>query len=147
MLGNHDTPPILDVAERWLQDGSGAARARYLADRLDPDPASRARTATAFGASPLALAQAHLADLFVSDARHVCIYFTDLYGAREPFNRAGIVHPDNWSQRLPADYAERYEARRAQGCALDLRAALVLALRARGAPGELISALARDVQR
>lgn len=141
MLGNHDTPPIMTVAERWLRDGSAQARAAYLAQRLEPSRSRRAAAARAFCASPSALAQAHLADLFASDARHVLVYFTDLFGEREPFNRAGAVHPDNWCFRLAPDFERVYAERRRSGAALDIAAAVALALRARGARPDLAKAL------
>lgn len=143
MLGNHDTLPLAVVAQRWFENGSAAARADYLARRLEPDPAARAATARRFDASPAALAQAHLADLFVGPASHVSVYFTDLFGESVPFNRPGVIGPENWRLRLPADYERAYEARRAAGQALDLRAALALAVRARGADRGLVAALER----
>lgn len=141
MLGNHDTSPILASAATWLADGSAAARAAYLAERLEPEPSARQAVARRFCASPGALANACLADLFLGPARRVFVYFTDLFGEREPFNRAGIVHADNWRLRLPADYEAEYEARCAKGEALDIGAALALALHARGARRELIAAV------
>ncbi len=141
MLGNHDTAPIFDVIERWHRDGSLQARAAYLAARLVPDAAARARAAAEYCSSPFALAQAHLADLFVSDAEQVSIYFTDLFGEREPFNRAGVVHPDNWSLRLPADFAQAHAARVREQRALDPLAALAQALRARRLRPDLAAAL------
>ena len=141
MLGNHDTAPIFAVASRWLSDGSAAARGAYLAARLEPRAEARAAAARRFCASPGALAQAHLADLFLGAASHVFVYFTDLFGELEPFNRAGILHPDNWRLRLPAAYRQVYAARRDAGQALDLRAAVALALHARGARPDLVLAL------
>ncbi|HEX5052235.1 MAG TPA: 4-alpha-glucanotransferase [Planctomycetota bacterium] len=147
MLGNHDTPPIFALAERWLREGRAAARAAWLAERLEPDVRARAAAAARFCASPSALCHAMLADLFLGPAGRVFVYWTDLFGASQPFNRAGIVHRDNWRQRLPCDYRAAYEARRAAGCALDLRAALALALHARGARPDLGHMLAQQVER
>ena len=141
MLGTHDTPPIRAVAARWLQDGSAAERAAYLAARLEPAAQARAAAQARYCASPEALAQAHLSDLFLSDARNVSVYFTDLFGEDEPFNRAGEVHPDNWTQRLPSDFAQVYVSRCRAGRALDIAAALAAALRARGARPDLARAL------
>jgi 4-alpha-glucanotransferase len=141
MLGNHDTPPILDVTERWLREGSGEARARRLAERLVPEPGERRAAIERWSAAPGGLAHALLAELFLSDARNAFVYFSDLFGSTESFNRAGVVHPDNWSQRLPPDFERVYDERRARGRALDLGAALALALRARGANADLVAAL------
>ncbi|MEO7095141.1 MAG: 4-alpha-glucanotransferase, partial [Polyangiales bacterium] len=41
MLGNHDTKPIWLVVETWSDAGTLAAHARYLAERLEPDPEGR----------------------------------------------------------------------------------------------------------
>ena len=50
---------------------------------------------------------------------------------KEIYNRPGEVHPDNWTLRIPPDYARLYRVRRAAGEAFDLPGALALALRAR----------------
>jgi hypothetical protein len=42
------------------------------------------------------------------------------------------VHADNWSLRLPADFERLYHERVARGAALNIPAALALALEARG---------------
>jgi hypothetical protein len=56
------------------------------------------------------------------------------------------VDPANWTLRVPPDYERLYGERCAQGQALDLRAALATALRARagGAAGDLAD-LARQL--
>lgn len=131
MLGTHDTPPIYPLATRWLQDGSARARAAYLAERLIADPAERAAAAHSFAASERNLLRASLADLFSSGARNVYVFVGDLFGEHEPFNRAGIAHPDNWTARLPDDFEQVYAARVREGRALDIAAALKLALHRR----------------
>jgi 4-alpha-glucanotransferase len=141
MLGNHDTPPILAVTERWRAEGKAEAHARRLVERLVPEPNERRGAIARWSATPGALAHALLADLLLSDARNVLVYFTDLFGESEPFNRAGVVHPENWRLRLPPDFGRVYGERRAQGRALDLEAALALALRARRAKSDLVVAL------
>lgn len=126
MAGNHDTAPIWRVAERWFAEGTAAAQAAYLADRLRCD-------AAAIGASPEALASAKLAELFVGPARNVMVFFPDLLGMREIYNRPGVVSDENWSLRVPPDFAAAYAEACRAGRALDLPRALLLALRARGA--------------
>ena len=66
--------------------------------------------------------------LFRSRAQNVYIFVGDLFGETEPFNRAGVVHPDNWTARLPDDFEQLYAQRLAEGRALDIVAALKLAL-------------------
>lgn len=138
MLGNHDTPPILEVTERWLREGRAEAHARRLAGRLVPEPGQRRSAIARWSASPGELAHALLAELLLCDARNVFVYWSDLFGSTEPFNRAGVVHPDNWSPRLPPDFERVHAERRARRRALDLEAALALALRARDARADLV---------
>src|SRR5690606_23815287 len=79
MVGTHDTPPIWRLVDAWQRDGSAVARARRLAERLAP-PAERTAVAEALARDPGLLAHAHVAELFASRARHVMIFFTDLFG-------------------------------------------------------------------
>jgi hypothetical protein len=51
----------------------------------------------------------------------------DLFGEEEPLNRAGIVHPDDWTARLAENFEQLYAARLRDGRALDIAAALRLA--------------------
>lgn len=134
LLGNHDTRPILAVAEEWMARGAARRRAEALAARLVPADASGAREAFVRRAAGSAreLAQASFADLFAGPARNVIVYFTDLFGEREPYNRPGTVSRENWSLRVPSDCRRAYAERRAEGRALDLPRALARALRARG---------------
>lgn len=128
MLGTHDTPPIHPLAAHWLQDGSAKRRAAYLAARLIEDATEREAAARSFASDERSLLRASLADLFASRAENVYVFVGDLFGDDAPFNRAGVVHPDNWAARLPADFEARYAQRLQEGRALDIAGALELAL-------------------
>ncbi len=133
LLGNHDTPPIREVAARWIGAGEGGAHAAHLASRLLAPGEDREAWTRRVADDPAALAQARFAELFVGPARNVLVYFTDLLGAHEPYNRPGTVDPANWSLRLPRDVSGAYAAGVASGRALDVPRALASALRSRGA--------------
>ena len=75
-------------------------------------------------------ASAMLAELFLSPAENVSIFFADLFGYEERFNVPGLVADENWSLRLPADFEAMHADRLARSAALDLRLALDLALAA-----------------
>jgi 4-alpha-glucanotransferase len=134
MLGTHDTPPVFPVAVEWLRNGGAQARAAYLAARLISDPAERDAAAAQLASSPGELLCGHLADLFASGAESVFVFVGDLFGEHDPFNRAGIIHPDNWTARLPDDFEAVYAARLREGRALDIAAALRIALTRRLPP-------------
>ena len=122
MIGNHDTTPIFALLRAW-SPGHREAWARHLAARLALSRPERLAT-------PGFFASAMLAELFVSRAENVSIFFADLFGCEERFNVPGLVDPANWSLRLPADFEDLHRDRLARGAALDIPLAIDLALAA-----------------
>lgn len=133
MVGNHDTASLWSLLQEWQRGDTLTEHARYLADRLISDPEQRAAFALKLASDPRCLAQAKFAELFASPARHVLIFFADLFGMPERYNLPGVVSDDNWSLRVPPDYEAEYSRRLSTNAALNLPLALTLALRARGA--------------
>ncbi len=129
MVGNHDTPSIWALVERWHANGTAMAQARYLAGRLAPAGADVDVLAHELAADPRRLAQAKFADIFASPAEHVMIFFADLLGYRDAYNVPGTVDDANWSLRIAADYAGRYAVARGDRSVLDLPSILATALR------------------
>jgi 4-alpha-glucanotransferase len=117
MLGNHDTAPILAVIKGW-STAKRESWARHLAGRLhlaQPDRLVDDRF----------LATCMLAELFLSNAENVSIFFADLFGLEERFNVPGLVDDANWTLRLPNDF----ENRRGLDVALAADLALAAAVR------------------
>ncbi len=131
MLGNHDTPPIWGVLQRWTPQRR-QLQAQYLARKLVPDDAARAEHESRWASDPAQLAQAMLADALSCPAGNVYLFFADLLGLRETYNAPGTVGPHNWSLRVPPDWESSYLRLRSRGEALHVPRALALALRARG---------------
>ena len=120
MLGNHDTPPIFAVIRAW----SPAERekwARHLAARLRLLHPQRL-------VSDRYLASAMLAELFVSAAENVSIFFADLFGVTERFNVPGVIDDANWTLRLPPDFEALHASQLAHECALDVPLAVDIAV-------------------
>jgi len=141
MVGNHDTPSLWALVERWHGTAAGAERALYLARRLaGADPGRQLRLARWIQASPGHLAHAALGDLFAAPATRVSIFFSDLFGLRETYNRPGLVDPDNWTLRLSSSFERDYQGRLHDGRAANLPVAMALALGSGGQDG-LTSAL------
>jgi 4-alpha-glucanotransferase len=140
MVGTHDTPSLWQLLPQWQEQGALAAQAAYLAARLAPRPQTSATMAQAWRQQPLALAQAKFADLFASPARHVMVFFADLFGITERYNAPGTFGDHNWSLRLTPGFRARYRDLAQQGRALHLGRVLATALRA-ASPG---AARARD---
>lgn len=122
MLGNHDTPPIMAVIFGWTP-AKRESWARHLAARLRLAEPQRL-------ASPRYLASAMLAELFVSRAENVSIFFADLFGLTERFNVPGFVDDANWTLRLPHDFEALHASQLANERGLDIPLAIELALAA-----------------
>ncbi len=128
MMSTHDTPSVWEAVREWERDGTIGDRASYLARRLvrnDETDSMRRALCSDQGM----LVHAHYADLLVSDAENVSVFFPDLLGMEERYNLPGSVGPHNWSLRVPADYRDRYADDRAKLRALNIPHACAMALR------------------
>lgn len=132
MVGNHDTPPLRIVIDRWQQSTELSCRASYLAARLAVDDEERARLNKRFVDDPSSLATAMLADLFCGPARNVLIFWADLFGLREIYNRPGVIDEANWSLRVPPEFERAYREARWRREAPHISEAIAWALHARG---------------
>jgi len=132
MLGNHDTAPIWKMAAEWLETGASRKQATYLAERLKIPERERSDWVNHLSNDVGALVQAKFADLFVGPARNVMVYFTDLFGLEEPFNRPGTTDESNWSLRVSPDYKNLYREKLPRDLILNIPRALALALRTKG---------------
>lgn len=132
MLGNHDTPPIWLLADQWYATGVSRKQADYLAWRLLPESEDRESWAVKLATDTGELVQAKAADLFAGPAGNVMIFFTDLLGMSEIYNRPGTVSDDNWSLRITSDFAQDYYQRVAANRAINIPKALAVAIRSRG---------------
>ena len=131
MVGNHDTLPIWRIARSWVADGQVALQAEYLAKRLVPGQESYS-FAREIAGDRRKLVHAKMADMFLSPAEHVMVFFPDLLGMEQVYNRPGILDSNNWMLRVPRDYDANYFNAIQHGDALNLPCVLVLAMRARG---------------
>ena len=132
MLGNHDTPSIWQVTEKWLKTGVARQQAAYLATRLGIAEEKRQVWIEDVAADAGALAQAKFADLFIGPARNIMVFFTDLLGIKQSYNIPGTLSRENWSLRIRKDYHSRYLAESGDNKVLNIPGALAMALRARG---------------
>jgi 4-alpha-glucanotransferase len=132
MVGNHDTPPLRAVLDKWHDTGELPRRVDYLANRLAAHPRERQSLTARLTQNRKALATAMFADLLCTRARNVLIFWVDLFGLRETYNRPGVIDGNNWSMRVPADFERVYAAARDNGDAPNLAESIAWALHARG---------------
>ncbi|MEA2698837.1 MAG: 4-alpha-glucanotransferase [Myxococcales bacterium] len=143
MVGNHDTPPIWSLADAWHGTATGAERALALSRRLAPRPELQPRLTRWLAADAHHLCHGLFAELFIGPARRISVFFSDLFGLHDIYNRPGVVHPDNWTLRLPPGFIAEYTQKNAAGAAFNVPLALALALMARPDAGADRPALAR----
>jgi hypothetical protein len=98
--------------------------------RLSIPETKRSRWIERLSVDPGALVQAKFADLFVGPAQNIMVYFTDLLGSKETYNKPGTVSDENWTLRIPSNYKKIYSEKRTHNLALDIPKALAMALRA-----------------
>jgi 4-alpha-glucanotransferase len=127
MLSTHDTPGIWALAEEWCRLRTAAGWAQYLAPFFEPE-ARRLQFATECATSPGNLVNTLFAALLACRARHVLVFFPDLFGMTQRFNRPGEINDTNWMLRIPSDFKQLYSERCACGKALDIRKCLEMAL-------------------
>ena len=130
MLGTHDTPPIWALARSWSEGSQGLHWARHLAPMLAPEQEHDAFI-TWTARDPGTLVHAIFTATLASRARHVLVFFADLFGITQRYNEPGVVDDANWSLRLPSGFEDYYEERRRLGQALDIGRCLAGAVRVR----------------
>ncbi len=146
MVGNHDTPSLISLADRWLGTPAAQQQADYLASRLCPAGLEPAQLAAQLAEDRGALLRAKFADLFSCPARNVMVFFADLFGLRERYNEPGTVNSSNWMMRVPQDFRPEYATRCREGVAMDLPQVLAMALKSRKRGSEECCALARRLE-
>ncbi|HUE70608.1 MAG TPA: 4-alpha-glucanotransferase [Pirellulaceae bacterium] len=137
MLGTHDTPPIWQLARQWCSGEAGKAWGEYLAELgiRSQEPGARSQDPAAnlapgpwlaaeIAEDPGKLVNACFTAMLASQARHVVVFFPDLFGMTARYNEPGVVSDANWSLRVPANFETMYEEQIQRGAALDLRSCL-----------------------
>jgi 4-alpha-glucanotransferase len=133
MPGNHDTKPLrIAVQERWNSPWV-AQKASMLADALIPDPSQRTEFIHEITRNPQSMCAALFAELFLGPAEHVNIFFSDLFGLSDVYNRPGTVSDKNWTLRVPPRFEAEYRSSLKTGYGFNIARALAMALRARSA--------------
>lgn len=133
MVGSHDTKPLWLVVEENRSSGWMRDRAALLAERLAAAPDQREALVARLASDPQRFCEAMFAELFLGPARNVSVFFADLLGEKQPYNRPGTASADNWTLRVAGDYQAQYFARAARSEAMDIKRALAWALEAKAA--------------
>ena len=134
MVGTHDNEPIAMWADKFVNTHEGWLHAKNLAKDLNPDKDDKEVEMIAVELSKNAqfLTQTKLVELFASKAENIQVFFTDLLGIYEVYNRPGTSGSQNWSLRMPNNFEEFYCQQLRNGKGMNLPLLLKLAIEARG---------------
>jgi len=78
--------------------------------------------------SPGQLINKIFVSMLKSNARHLVIFFPDLFGMTDRFNEPGVFSDANWRLRLPHDFDENYRQGRTSESVLDVARCIERAL-------------------
>lgn len=124
MVGTHDNNPIAVWAESMINTHEGYLHAKNLVEDLFADAENKDDIIVRLTQDKDYLTFVKLVEIFASKARNVQIFFTDYFKINETYNTPGTSGDQNWSLRLPNDYADREP--------IDMYAILKAAIIARG---------------
>ena len=125
MVGTHDNEPIAMWADAMINTHEGYLHVKNLVEDLyaeyegDKDALIVQLTNDADF-----LKKVKLSEMFASKAKNIQIFFTDYFNVKDVYNRPGTSGDENWSLRLPNNYAELNK--------INLKEILAMAIRARG---------------
>ena len=145
MIGSHDNPSFLEfVDDLFNYAGNADKKKRFMrkTNLLAKDTAPENSTkefiknyTKEIRSDKSKFIAASFAELFTSPAKRIQIFFTDLFGMKETYNRPGTIN-GCWSTRLGENFEEDYYKAVAKGEAPNFAESIATALRARGLEAE-----------
>ncbi len=134
MVGTHDNEPIALWAKNIVNTPESYPHAKNLAEDFfaEADEHTKNDTIVRLTTDADFLTQTKLVELFASKSANVQIFFTDLLGIMDVYNRPGTSGDKNWSLRMPDNFEEYYCEQLKKGKGLNLPLILKLAIEARG---------------
>ena len=134
MVGTHDNEPIEMWANALVNTPESYPHAKNLVEDLFTELDEQAKNDTIVRLTTDAnyLRLMKLVELFASKSANVQVFFTDLLGMSEVYNRPGTSGDANWSLRMPNNFEDFYKEQIKNGRGLNLPLVLKLAIEARG---------------
>ncbi len=134
MVGTHDNEPIAMWAKNIVNTPESYPHAKNLVEDFffELDEKGQNDTIVRLTTDAQFLTQTKLVEIFASKAENVQVFFTDLLGMMEVYNRPGTSGDKNWSLRMPNNFEEFYCEQLKKGLGLNFPLILKLAIEARG---------------
>lgn len=130
--GTHDNMPLSVYVKDLYKSNQAEPHIKFLAEDLAPVGAARSELAAKMRKDQKEFIKAKFVELFVSPAKNVQIFFNDIFGIDEPYNKPGTAGDENWSLRLPNNFKQLYFEQLAKNTGLNLPEILKEAIEAKG---------------
>jgi len=124
MAGTHDNEPISFWAKAMVETEEGYLHVKNLVEDLYSEEENKDKLVWDLTHDAEFLKKVKLSEMFASKAKNIQIFFTDFFGIDDVYNKPGTSGDENWSLRLPNNYAEKKP--------INLKEILAMAIRARG---------------
>lgn len=124
MVGTHDNEPISFWARSMVETEEGYLHVKNLVEDMFAEADNKDELIWNLTHDADYLRKVKLAEIFASKAKNIQIFFTDFFGIDDVYNKPGTSGDENWSLRLPNDFAQRGP--------INLKEILAIAIRARG---------------
>lgn len=132
MVGTHDNKPVSMWAEELVNTHLGYLHAKNLVEDVYPEAENKDDLIVRLTQDAKFLTTTKIAELFASKAENIQIFFTDLFGIKDVYNKPGTSGDKNWSLRLPNNFKEVFAKNLKEGYALNLPLVLQIAIESRG---------------
>lgn len=106
MVGTHDNEPIAMWANSMVNTHDGYLHVRNLVEDLFGECGNKDEIISNMTKDAEFLTETKLVEIFASKAENVQIFFTDFFKIYDVYNRPGTSGDENWSLRLPDNFAE-----------------------------------------
>ncbi|MBK8190260.1 MAG: 4-alpha-glucanotransferase [Vampirovibrionales bacterium] len=154
MTSTHDAPSLWAAAYNWFipakegdPDRTPRLHAEYTASLFHPKDTPEYKTMVEkLKHDRLEMVQARIAAALLSPSQHISLPFNDFLGMEARINNPEEARVDNWTLRVPENYAKCYENALEQNAAANIPKALAMAIGARIRRGDL-DASAAPLQR
>lgn len=133
--GTHDNMPLLScIADLYKDHNLLEKHISYLTEDLIHENNSTQKEAFSqkLRNDFKELVKAKLAELFASSSKNIQLFFTDVFGIEEAYNKPGTSGDENWSLRLSNNFEELYFNKLHQNLGLNLPEVLKLAIESKG---------------
>ncbi|EKE03452.1 MAG: hypothetical protein ACD_20C00203G0025 [uncultured bacterium] len=129
--GTHDNMPLSICVADWYKSKTVEPHIQCLAEDLIPE-GDREAFIEKLRHNPNELIKAKFVELFTSPSKNAQVFFTDMFGIDEAYNKPGTSGDKNWSLRLQNNFKEVYYKQLSQNKGLNLPEILKAAIEAKG---------------